>query len=215
MALAFLDRLQPELRAAVVSNATTMRFSPGESIFLPGNHSVAGVVERGLVRISEELPDGTTYAHRHVSPGGVVGLSVLVGRREDISATAIGKVTLLKFNPLTVERLRDAPAFTLAVAREILDRLSDTSSEAALRLRGNLPRRLALELLDLAAEEGGDLPIVLSSTHEAIAEHAGTSREVVTRVLRRLAMRELIRQDGRGRIQILDPERLLAFGRRG
>ena len=72
--------------------------------------------------------------------------------------------------------------------------------EQAMRLP--LEARLVYLLLDRADEAG-----VVSMTQEAIANHLGTIREVVSRLLRNLASQELITSAPR-RITIVDRERL-------
>ena len=65
-------------------------------------------------------------------------------------------------------------------------------------------RRLAIFLLEEAQNTGGD---ALSITHERIARHLGTAREVVTRMLRHLAADGMI-EVSRGEICNKDKARL-------
>ncbi len=68
----------------------------------------------------------------------------------------------------------------------------------------SMDKRLAGFLLEEAALEGSD---TLRLTHEKIANHLGTAREVVTRVLRLLQEEGLVRVS-RGEIAITDEKRL-------
>ena len=68
-------------------------------------------------------------------------------------------------------------------------------------------RRLAEFLLEESSLAGTD---ELSITHEAIARHLGTAREVVTRMLKYFKNEELIMLK-RGTIRILDYDRLAAL----
>ena len=61
-------------------------------------------------------------------------------------------------------------------------------------------RRLAAFLLDESAREGES---ALHLTHETIANHLGTAREVVTRMLKYFQSENLVRS-GRGRVEIVD-----------
>lgn len=209
----FLERLTNEARAKLLASARPLVLQPGAIIFEADNREWAGVVVQGVVRIFSELTDGRRITHRYVGVGGVIGLGALVGTSDVVAAQAAGAARLLQLNPLVVRRLRERDAeFNLAVAREIHLRLVDTSWHAVLRLRGNLERRLAIELLDLTAESGTGLPIAIPVTHEALAQAVGTSREVVSRHLRLLCARGLVAQRGRGQLVVLDAYRLLAFG---
>ena len=68
----------------------------------------------------------------------------------------------------------------------------------------SLDKRLAAFLLEEAAIEGND---VLRTTHETIANHMGSHREVITRMLRYFQGEGLVRLS-RGMVAILDEERL-------
>ena len=65
-------------------------------------------------------------------------------------------------------------------------------------------KRLATFLLEEAAIEGGQ---VLKMTHEKIASHMGTAREVVTRMLRYFQSENMVRLE-RGSIEIADKAKL-------
>ena len=69
--------------------------------------------------------------------------------------------------------------------------------------------RVAGFLLEEAAIEGGNR---LSITHEAIANHLGTHREVVTRMLRYLQGEGLVKLS-RGAVELLDEKRLEELSR--
>ena len=65
-------------------------------------------------------------------------------------------------------------------------------------------KRLAAFLLEETAIEGGS---VLKMTHEKIASHMGTAREVVTRMLRYFQSENMVRLE-RGSIEITDEKKL-------
>ena len=72
----------------------------------------------------------------------------------------------------------------------------------------SMDRRVAGFLAEEAAIEGGNR---LSITHEAIANHLGTHREVVTRMLRYLQSEGLVKLS-RGTVELLDKKRLEELG---
>ena len=65
-------------------------------------------------------------------------------------------------------------------------------------------KRLAAFLLEESALEGTNC---LKITHEKIANHMGTAREVVTRMLRYFQNEGLVKLT-RGTVEILDPKKL-------
>ena len=73
----------------------------------------------------------------------------------------------------------------------------------------SMDRRVAGFLLEEPAIEGGNR---LSITHEAIANHLGTHREVVTRMLRYLQGEGLVKLS-RGAVELLDEKRLEELSR--
>lgn len=73
----------------------------------------------------------------------------------------------------------------------------------------SLDKRLAAFLLEEAAIEGSN---ELKITHEAIANHMGSHREVITRMLRYFQGEGLVRLS-RGMVAILDEERLKGLAR--
>lgn len=71
----------------------------------------------------------------------------------------------------------------------------------------SLDKRIAAFLLEEAAIEGQD---ELAITHEMIANHLGSHREVITRMLRYFQSEGLVRLS-RGRVALLAPDRLQAL----
>lgn len=68
----------------------------------------------------------------------------------------------------------------------------------------SMDRRVAAFLLEESAIEGGDR---LTLTHETIAKHLGTHREVVTRILRYLQSEGMVKLS-RGVVELLDEKKL-------
>jgi len=209
----FLARLPDPIRTLLQTSGWTVDFAPGALIFDVRDQDWAGIVTAGIAQIFSEDDSGRVLTHRNVAGGGVIGLAALIGARNAVGAQAVISTTVHQFDQAVLRRLRAADAsFNLAAAHEIHDRLIDTSTEVSLRLRGNFAKRLSLELLDLVAKAGLGDARRISVTHEALADSLGTSREVVTRHLNHLSGRRLVRQAGRGQIELLDPEGLLRLG---
>ncbi len=72
----------------------------------------------------------------------------------------------------------------------------------------SMDKRVAAFLLEESAIEGGDR---LTLTHETIARHLGTHREVVTRMLRYLQSEGMVKLS-RGAVELLDEQGLAALG---
>ena len=86
------------------------------------------------------------------------------------------------------------------------DRFSEVMWLVEKILWESMDRRVAAFLLEEAAIEGSDR---LCITHETIANHLGTHREVVTRMLRYFQSEGLVKLR-RGVVELTDRERLKA-----
>ena len=104
--------------------------------------------------------------------------------------------------------LRDLAGRCLPVAswssRLLADRLATVTACISQLLWKNLDSRLAAFLLEESRMEQSPM---LRLTHERLAGHLGTAREVVTRILHQLQRDGLIRLT-RGSVELLDPEGL-------
>jgi len=100
------------------------------------------------------------------------------------------------------ELVATEPAFTQQMFAQISGRLFGLLRGLEHALRLPLASRLILALLENCDEAGG-----VRSSHQLLALDLGTSREVVSRLLRALAADGLV-QNGYRRIQLLDPAEL-------
>jgi len=166
-------------------------------------------VKSGRLRIymlSEEGKEITLY---RLAPGNVCMLSascviqsitfdVFVDAEEEsecflVSASAFGVLS---------ERIPAVKIFALETA---VSRFSDVMWVMQQIMFMSMDKRLAIFLLDEAALNGND---TVTLTHEQIARHMGTAREVVSRLLKHLAADGIV-ASSRGGITILDKKRLL------
>jgi CRP/FNR family transcriptional regulator len=83
-------------------------------------------------------------------------------------------------------------------------RLSDVMWLVEQIMWKSLDKRVAAFLLEESALEGSD---TIQMTHEMIANHLGTHREVITRMLRYFQSEEIVRLS-RGAVRLLDRQRL-------
>jgi CRP-like cAMP-binding protein len=213
-AMTLFEHLDTQLRALLESTGSEVAYLPGEMLFGPTGPEWSGIVRLGLIRVMSYFADGRSITHRSLGPGDVVGLASLVGASDPVSAQAVGRSVVLRFDSRVVRNLRKTSVeFANAMMRELHERLVQSTQDFHLRLRGSLNRRLALELIDHAGEHGRGDAISIPLTHEMLAESLDTSREVVTRHLSELARLGLVRQRGRGMIEVPDRMRLLGYAR--
>ncbi len=203
----------PEL-SAFAGRAVVRRFSPGELLFSEGE-PCAGlyVVAAGRVRIFKTSPAGREQVLTIEGPGSSIAeLPVFDGGAYPASAAAVDEAQLLfvsrsDFRACCLEH----PEVALKVLQVVgvrLRRLVGIIEELSFT---TLRHRLIAWLLREAQAHGRATPegtvFELGISHQELAAHIGTVRELVSRNMARLQSQGLIRAQGR-EITILDREGL-------
>lgn len=107
--------------------------------------------------------------------------------------------------PMTYKSLMEESAPVANFTNELMaSRLSDVMWLVEQIMWKSLDKRVAAFLLEESALEGSD---TIQMTHEMIANHLGTHREVITRMLRYFQSEEIVRLS-RGAVRLLDRQRL-------
>ncbi|WP_308296048.1 Crp/Fnr family transcriptional regulator [Streptomyces sp. ISL-96] len=212
----FCDLSEPEM--AAIADAAPMRtYTVGEMLFSPPQPcEVLFILKRGRIRVFRVSAEGRALTTAIINPGTIFGEMVLLGQRMYGNyAEALDDATVCVMSRDDVHRLllsdpRIAARITAILGRRLADleqRLSDTVFKS-------VAQRVASTLLTLIPAAPSARPLrplaghpQVALTHEQVAALAGTSRETVTKVLRELADRGVLRL-GRGRITVLEPDRL-------
>ena len=197
------DRLTPEQRRRLGSAATRRRLRAGDMVHGAGTDCV------GLLAVCS----GRLRAYMLSEAGREITLYRLF-ERDICLFSASCMVKSLQFD-MNIEAERDTELMVIApdVYRGVMEEsaaLSNYTNELMASrfsevmwlveqiLWHSFDRRLAAFLLEESALEGGD---ELNITHERIAAHLGTAREVVTRMLRYFQSEKLV-SVSRGTIKI-------------
>jgi len=147
---------------------------------------------------------------RYSRRGDIVGAAtVFAGQLPNTGVQAIVDSSVLVLRPQSV---RDLAATDLGFANVLLHDLAERAtayiSELASTTLSSLRQNVIRHLLDLAVPDpGGNGPVVRLS-QQALAEHVGTVREVVGRILRDLKDQGLV-ATRRDEIVLVDAARLL------
>lgn len=166
------------------------------------------IVKSGKLRLYMLSEDGKEITLYRLSPGDMCMLSascVLQSITFDVyvSAEMPSECYVISgpaFSSLS-DRVLEVKNFALEAA---VSRFSDVMWIMQQILFMSMDKRLAIFILDEIAESGGD---IVSMTHEQIARHLGTAREVVTRMLKHFASDGLVEVTRKG-IKILDKNKL-------
>jgi CRP/FNR family transcriptional regulator, cyclic AMP receptor protein len=165
----------------------------------------------GFVRIFLSAPDGRSLTVRYFRSGALTGVASLFTPRFSMpgSIQALVDSELLSFNPRVIRELSERD---IRVSRALIDELSERVVSFVAEIPGSafatVRQRVARHLLDLASEQQHDQQLVARVSQQALADAAGSVREVVVRVLRELRQEDVIRTSRSG-IEILAPERLI------
>ena len=108
----------------------------------------------------------------------------------------------------TVEQLMERNAdFRCELYRIAAVRFSEVLQNLQFILFGSVEKRLANVLLEEARITGSD---ELHLTHEQLARYAGSAREVISRILKKLSDEKIV-ELGRSRIKLLSPDKLASI----
>lgn len=119
--------------------------------------------------------------------------------------------TVLHIPPDVYKRLMQESAPVANYTNELMaSRLSEVMWLLDQLQNKKMDTRIAAFLIEESRIQGS---AVLAITHEEIANHLGSAREVVTRMLRYFQSEGLIRS-GRGVLTLLDEKRLLSLARK-
>ena len=184
----FLDVLTPASRSRLAAAIRFVKLQPHAPVLQRGDE-VAGayLVQRGALRIYYVSGDGREGTLHWVDPGQscILALNCLFARlaypawvESDDSETEVAVIAGDVYRELFLAE----PAVQRFTFDSLSSRLFDLMALLQETASLGLEQRVAAHLLRRAKGAG-----VLATTHEQIAEHLGSSREVVSRVLRNIA----------------------------
>lgn len=213
MTTGLLDRLPEEERRWVIAAAVRRRFAPKEIICHEGDLAESmHIIMRGRVAVRVVTPLGDVATLAIHGAGDVFGEQALAspGRRRNATVVAIEPVETAMLRRAAFNRLRrDRPE----VERFLVDMLSERLTEVSRRLVEAMyfgaDERITRRLAHLVQLYGGRTPspVRVTVTQDDLATLAGTTRPTVNRVLKDLEAAGIVRL-GRGRIDVIEPERL-------
>lgn len=167
----------------------------------------------GTVRVFKHSPEGREITLYRVNPGEICVLSVqslLCG--EGFPAEAVAETDLhgLQLNKQTFNRALDSSHdFHRYLLKILSRRISDIMQLVSQVTFQHLDLRVACHLGKMFERSAGE---ALKTTHAQIAQELGTTREMVSRILKELERMKCIRLS-RGEINLLSSEELKGAGK--
>lgn len=204
----FWNKLKEEDKEFLCQNSTVVHFEKEQSVHNNTECSGLYIVKSGRLRLymlSEEGKEITLY---RLSPGDICMLSascVLQSISFDVYVDAevsseCYAINGMAFNAVS-ERVLEVKNYALETA---LGRFSDVMWIMQQIVFMSMDKRLAIFLLDEITENKTDVVIM---THEQIAKHLGTAREVITRMLKHFSADGIVEVNRKG-IRIVDKKKL-------
>lgn len=201
-------QLEPELRQEIARNSIFKTVKEGEMLIQTGQYIKSTVLLlSGLLKVYREDGEGNEFFMYHIEPGSACALSILCTARNEksqIKMTAVAD-SELAFIPVQladtwVNKYKSWYQFVVATYRERFDELLQTLDSIAFK---GLDERLLFYLKRHYQTSGNTLNI----NHQQIAEELASSREVISRLLKKLELQGVVRLN-RSSIEIVDPKKL-------
>jgi CRP/FNR family transcriptional regulator, cyclic AMP receptor protein len=209
---ALLDGLPEADTRAVLAASRRRKYRRNEPICREGEPGdTLHLIDKGHVAIRAATPQGDTATMRVLGPGQWFGeIAVIEGSPRSATVVALDATETLSLHRDVIEQMREQhlsiDRMLMAAALVEVRRLTRTLTEA---LYTPVPKRLCRSLVDLLAVfEDGVIPL----TQDDLAGLCGTTRQTANEVLQTLASDEAIVLS-RGRITVVDPERLARAAR--
>jgi len=203
-AVPFIDKLSEDARIIVTEGVRKVSVEGGKGILQPGDRvDGAYFVRKGSIRVfylDEEGREGTLYTIGR-GQSCVLALNCLFAEMEYPAWAEAGEqgAEIYHLNGKAARRLMSQdPAFLSAIFAQVSSRLYGLLATLEQAIRLPLKGRLVALLLRMGQEDQ-----VIRISQQKIAAHLGTSREVVSRMLKGLVSEGLV-SAGYGRVRVLD-----------
>lgn len=202
---------QQELEA--LSDVTfTRTFSKDNVIILAEEEGdTLFILKKGQVKVSIVSEGGREVILSLLGPGSVFGeLSLLDGKPRSANVVATEETDLLMLRRVDfLQLIYKTPQIATALLAELATRMRKTDRQIEGLALLDVTSRISDTLLQLATEQGAEtadgVTIESRPTHQELANMSGTTRETVSRVLKRLEGQGYINRNGR-KITILREE---------
>jgi CRP/FNR family transcriptional regulator, cyclic AMP receptor protein len=192
---------------------------PRGHVIYSGSSEALYLVASGRVKVASVAVDGCEAIIRIVPPEGLFGEACLVDHSGAERAVTLDKVQLMAWKRSEIEQqIEREPRLGLALMEELILACMEMEERMQAMATCKTPQRVMLSLIQLArrlGEQQADGSLRMATlTHHSIAEHVGTSREIVSSQMSRLrrlglvqysrkhidvyceAMEEALRSDG-------------------
>lgn len=201
-------QLEPALREDLLQHSMVKEVKEGEVIMQTGEYIKSTVLLlNGLLKVYREDAEGNEFFMYHIEPGNACALSILCAARNEKSqvrmkAVVDSEIALISVNHANtwINKYRSWYQFVVSTYRDRFDELLQTLDSVAFKA---MDERLLFYLRRHYDTSGN----ILNISHQQIAEELNSSREVISRLLKKLELQAIIKLH-RNSIEILNPQKL-------
>lgn len=197
-------QFEPELIEIIEKNAVQKTFAAGEVIMRTGQYikSTALVLE-GQIKIYRENQDGGEFLMYYLEPGQACAVSMICAMQSETSeitaiAEADSEVLLIPVQLMDdlMNQYKSWYQFVIQTYRSRFDELISVVDNIAFH---NMDERLEFYLKRHVKNSGKN---IIETSHQQIADDLNSSREVISRLLKKMEQRKLVKLN-RNMIELL------------
>jgi CRP/FNR family transcriptional regulator len=191
------------LNAEIEKNARKKTFKSGEIIIKPGDEIIyIPIVRKGSIRVIRQEIDGAEVFLYHLYPGQTCAMSLTCcqsGKKSIIKAVAEDDTEVLQIPVALTEDWFKYPEWKAYISNNYNNRFAELMQVIDLIAFSNMDK----QLLHYLEERSKALNTrVLEVTHQEIADELHAHREAISRLLRTMEQKKLVRL-GRNNIEVL------------
>jgi CRP/FNR family transcriptional regulator len=172
---------------AIIENATIKEAAAGTILLKPGqNIKSAMLLVKGTAKLYQEDADGGEYFMYHLNPGEACAVTLVCNYHQEQSQVLAKAVTDIEFLSIPVEfmdkwlnEFKSWHYFVIRTYRSRYEELLKTIHETAFK---NMDERLEFYIKRQVQQFGNTVNL----THQEIANDLNTSREVISRLLKKM-----------------------------
>jgi CRP/FNR family transcriptional regulator len=191
LTIAALKKLFPDweegLYEAIVKEAELKQAKAGDVLLKMGqNIKSAMLVVEGTIKLYQEDEDGGEYFMYHLNPGEACAVTLVCNYHHEQSHVLAKAVTDIQYLAIPIEfmekwlnRYKSWHYFVIKTYRSRYEELLKTIHEVAFK---NMDERLEFYIKKQVAQFG----VTVKLTHQEIANDLNTSREVISRLLKKM-----------------------------
>ena len=191
------------LNAEIEKNARKRAFKKGETLIKPGDEIIyIPIVLKGSIRVIRQDLDGAEVFLYHLYPGQTCAMSLTCcqsGKKSIIKAVAEDDTEVLQIPVALTEDWFKYPEWKAYISNNYNNRFVELMQVIDLIAFSNMDK----QLLHYLEERSKALNTrVLEITHQEIADELHAHREAISRLLRTMEQKKLVRL-GRNNIEVL------------